>query len=565
MAERHFKIEPLNIENFIKVNDLAGITNPIFFDGNNLPTTDGLLSNEIFGITRDDRANTFAYINLGRDEPFMHPLFYKIWCKMDSHIRECVHGTKNFSIDKDGYMIEDENGETGIKFLKKNFKKMKIRRTESIKRDNNITFLQKFADRMFINNMVVIPAFYRDVNTESTTIGVGDINKLYNSLIIATRSLKESGSYGFSLADTIRGRIQEILVELYDYFTKGVYKNKPTTGISGKFGVMRRANLSKTTDYSARLVITCPILNVESMDDMIVDVDHSAVPLGACAANFYPYMLFYMRRFFENLSSATGLMAHVYADPKSKKEVSMDIVEPKDFRIVFSDERLKEELDRYIHGYANRLRVIEIPLKKPSADKLTSVYLKFTGYKMSPKDYQDYRNTHDIGASPIIERHMTWCDLIYAAACEVTKDKHVLITRYPMDKYFNQFPSKIHVSSTIKTTPMLVDGHFYRWYPNISEEDIGANTSNMFVDTMKLCNAYLPSIGGDYDGDTISCKPIYTVEANQELDKLMNTPSHFIDLAGATALESSNEARQCLYNLTLVLPEDKAKLSNPTF
>ena len=45
----------------------------------------------------------------------------------------------------------------------------------------------------------------------------------------------------------------------------------------------------------------------------------------------------------------------------------------------------------------------------------------------------------------------------------------------------------------------------------------------------------------------------------------MNTPSHFIDLAGATALESSNEARQCLYNLTLVLPEDKAKLSNPTF
>lgn len=565
MAERHFKIEPLNIENFIKVNDLAGITNPVFFDGNNLPTTDGLLSNEIFGITRDDRANTFAYIKLGTNEAFMHPLFYKIWCKIDTKIKACVHGTKYFSIDKEGYLVEDENGETGLKFLKKNFDKINFKRTDSIKRDDYIKFLKTYKKRMFIDNMVVIPAYYRDVDTQATTMGVGDINKLYNNLLTATRSLSESNDYGFNLGDTIRARIQELLVDLYDYFTKGVFNGKPTTGIAGKFGVMRRANLSKTTDYSARLVITCPILNKESIDDLIVDVDHSAIPLGACAANFYPYILFYMRRFFENLGSVTGQMQMVYTDPKKKNVVSIETVEPKDFRISFSDDRLKEELDRYIHGYANRLRVIEVPLKKPTKDGSKCVYLRFTGYKMTAEEFKRYQDTNDIGAMPLIERHMTWCDLIFAAASEVTRDKHVLITRYPMDKYFNQFPSKIHVSSTINTVPMVVNNKFYKWYPDIKEEDIGKNTSNMFVDTLKLCNAYLPSIGGDYDGDTVSCKPIYTVEANQELDRLMNTPSHFIDLAGATALESSNESRQALYNLTLVLPEDKAKLSDPKF
>ena len=33
---------------------------------------------------------------------------------------------------------------------------------------------------------------------------------------------------------------------------------------------------------------------------------------------------------------------------------------------------------------------------------------------------------------PIVERDLTWLDVIYQAAVEVTKDRHVLITRYPM-------------------------------------------------------------------------------------------------------------------------------------
>lgn len=66
----------------------------------------------------------------------------------------------------------------------------------------------------------------------------------------------------------------------------------------------------------------------------------------------------------------------------------------------------------------------------------------------------------------------------------------------PMDSYFNQFTTKIRVSSTKETEPMYIDNTFYKYYPKIREEDIGKDTSNKFMDTLNLSNLYLSAIGG---------------------------------------------------------------------
>ena len=79
---KFLKISPLDTEKFIKVNELKKVSNPIFFNRSNLPTEDGLLSNDIFGITKDDRTTIFAYINLG-GESFLHPLAYKSWLRLN--------------------------------------------------------------------------------------------------------------------------------------------------------------------------------------------------------------------------------------------------------------------------------------------------------------------------------------------------------------------------------------------------------------------------------------------------------------------------------------------------
>jgi hypothetical protein len=67
------------------------------------------------------------------------------------------------------------------------------------------------------------------------------------------------------------------------------------------------------------------------------------------------------------------------------------------------------------------------------------------------------------------------------------------------------------------------------------------------------------------DGDQISVKSLYSVEANAELSKQINSKDHYIGLSGENLMVVSNEGAQSIYNLTLVLPEDKHKLTKPVF
>ena len=538
----------LDIEDFIKKNDVKEISNPIFFNQNKLPTSDGLLSNEIFGITKEERANRFGYIDL--HGTFLHPLVYKVWSALDKNVKSIVHGIDNFVIDSNGQFKQDPNGKTGIKFLKDNINKIKIRSTDSTKRDRVIEFLNISKPLMFITKYPVIPAFYRDVNTEGGKVGVGDINKYYNSIIIASKALAEAQDYGLSISNSQAGRMQEMLLQVYNYFGAGNPDAKGSgVGMPSKFGIIRRANLSKTTDYSSRLVITSPELKVEKLDDIEADMDYSVVPLASLSINFLPYMIFWLRGFFENeFSTRTTYTVHM-KDGKVKE------IPIQDYQIAFSDERIKDEINRFAHGYSNRF----IPVKVPTLDKKLNVYMHFKGRASTSPD--------DTEQGEIINRRLTWCDLLFMAASEVTADKHILITRYPIDSFYNQFPTKVKVQSTIETEPMTVVSagmkKFYKKYPKIREEDIEKDTSNKFIDSLNLCNGYLDSIGGDYDGDQVSVKGIYSAEANAELDQQMNSKIHYIGLDGISVMDVGKEAKQSLYCLTMVLPN--SNLTEPQF
>lgn len=115
----------------------------------------------------------------------------------------------------------------------------------------------------------------------------------------------------------------------------------------------------------------------------------------------------------------------------------------------------------------------------------------------------------------------------------------------------------------VKTEPMVINGKFYRWYPSISQQDIGSNTSNKFIDTLSMANPYCILMGADYDGDQITLKMPYSVEANEELKKYMDSKAQFITLSGSNGRKADKEAIQAMYNLTLVLPE--TKLTDPEF
>lgn len=546
MAKR-FNIEILNQDKLIKDNDLSEVTNPALF-GIGGPTPDGLLSNDIFGITKAERSGIPAYIGL--QEYFIQPYFYKIWLRIDKNLKACIYETDNFKINKDGFLEKDDNGDTGIKFLRKNIDKIKFKES---KKELFLEALNKAKKDgiLFTNKFAVTPPFYRDVNTQDGKAGVGEINKMYIALINAVKGLKETTDYGLDLAGGTRGRIQDIMLDIYNWFTVGL---SPTgddgNGIFKKMGAMRRSVMSKTVDYSTRLIITSQKLDVNTKEELQVDVEHSAVPLASALANLYPFILYELRQFFTN--EFGGKTVYPCIDSKTGGVVMKEL---KDARIEFSDDRLDKEINEFIHGYSDRFKKVPIPLvdnKRPS-------YWMFKGYSITPEEYANgVRESENI-----ITRPGTWVDLFYIAACAAAKDKTVVISRYPIDSYFNQLYNKIRISSTNETECLVVNGELYKWYPKIRVEDIGSDTSNKFVDSLNMCNLHCAGMGADFDGDMISSKAPWTIEANEEVEKYMNSNAQYITLGGTNIKTTHMEGIQAMYNLTLVL--STTKLTDPKF
>lgn len=560
------KIELLDQNKFIKNNECKQITNPTFFGSNGAPTPDGLLSNEIFGITQTDRSGIFGYIDL--TEYFIDPSCYKVLCKLDKKFKAIVHGTETFSINEEGQLVPDENGGTGIKWLKKNFDKLSFFKqgNKSIIRDIRAKFivLNHKNGRMWINKYIVIPPYYRDVNTSGKYTGVGQINTLYVHLITASRSLKENNDYGLSMADTTCARIQNTLVCIYDWFCGNNNPNLQDkgTGMSKKFGLIRRANMSKTSDYSSRLVLSAPELKVESKDDLMVDLDRSAIPLAAVAADFYPFMMFHMRRFFEQEFQNINVYPVIGPDGK------MYHLPIKDPMYAFNDDELKARLKEFLYSYDNRFIPVEVPVDweaagiKPFVKEGQGIPMMFKGtFEPHEEKFGDLNKV----VEPAFMRPLTWCDVIYIAAKASSKDKICSITRYPFDGYFNTIYTGIEVSSTKETEHIYLNGEYYKFYPKIRANEILQPTGNKFVDTLQMCNLYLKGAGADYDGDTASVKGSFYIETNEEQKKFVRSKANFINTGVSNIRVSSNESVQATYNLTKVLYGDDKKLTNPIF
>ena len=123
------QLDLLDIEKFIRLNNLVPCTNAIFLD-RNMPTRDGVLSYEIFGTSQEERRNRFAYIDL--HQHYMHPLAATKLSSYDRTLSKVLFSQSAYIL-KDGALIEDiENGRSGPEFLYEIWGKVKVRDKETI-------------------------------------------------------------------------------------------------------------------------------------------------------------------------------------------------------------------------------------------------------------------------------------------------------------------------------------------------------------------------------------------------------------------------------------------------
>lgn len=558
-TDKKLTVKLRDVDDFIKKNNVKEITNSIFFVRNGIPTPDGLLSNEIFGITKEERANIWGYIDLRGH--YLHPFIYKLWSRMDNSIKNIVHGVKSYTLSKEGYIIEDPTGKggTGLKWLYKNMPNIKIKPTDSRVRKNNIAFIEANRDKMFISKMLVQPPFYRDVLSKGGKTEVGQLNKYYASLLIAANSLKETQDFGFDLGDSARGRVQECLLSIFKCITGTSSDPQDGTGLSGKLGIINNS-LSRTVDMGTRLVLSAPELKVERLEDIMCTTEYCALPLASAIVNFKPFVIFAMKRYFDNNFGNSELIPLL---DKNKKVIYGRV---KDARSVYSDERLEKEINEFIHGFSNRFKPVTIDVELEDGT-VKSGTLTFKGKRVKPSEVEQVRKNGGtlLADSSLINRPLTWLDVLYMAACEAVKNKCVLITRYPIDSAYNQIPQLVRVATIKEMEPVYINGELYRWYPKLSASDVGSNTSNKFIDTLNISNLLIGGMGADYDGDTAGIKGVWLNESNEELIKFIKSKSHYINFSGSNLRSASNEAIQSLYSMTKVLDQDLNKLTDPEF
>lgn len=529
------KIDLFNVEEFIKVNNLKEITSPILFQRGDIPHPDGLISNEIFGVTTKSRKETYAYIDL--HGYFFHPHIYKAIRRMFRNIDTIVNGQNFYSLDKDGRLyIDNENGQTGLSFLYDNWEKINWTKSDDKSSDNSSdgfgmryereNLLKDFKkNEIFMHYQIVIPAFYRDITSTNRGGETDDINNLYAKLIRSCKMLDNQGLFSFQF-DTTNYNIQSTIVDIYDYFKHKVEK---------KNGLIRKYLMGKSVDFSTRTVITAPTFHADKPEDLFVTFEYSSIPMAQACSLAYPFVMHYVKQFFEREVVDTQIERHIYDEETGHIVGNVSIINPESY---FSDKYIKKIIDTFIKDPESRFNKIEVPTNHPKKH----YYLAFTGKRMDSTTKQDI--------SGIGTRALTWTDLLYMACENVTKNMHCLITRYPINDEFGIFMTKIRIASTSKTTPMVVNGYLYKWYPIVDNSVPAHLVGSKFIDAVQFSNSYLPGIEGDYDGDQTTVKFVFTQEANEECEKNFTRKSNFINSSGNNIRTVGKEVLQTYYVLT---------------
>ena len=516
------RINLFDMDEFIELNHLEPVTSPVLFERGGIPNPDGLVSNRIFGVSVKSRRDTFAYIDL--HDHFFHPHIYKIIRRIFRNIDKIVNGEMTVSLNANGEIVKDPNGETGIEFFYNNWLKIKWKAGPGMSRERVELISKSKKNEIFLTKFLVIPAFYRDIKTnEKGKSGGGssiEINNIYTRLIRLSSLLEDRDMFDFSFHNT-NYSIQKNLVAIYDYL-----KDK----LDKKTGMLRKYLLGKNVDYCTRVVISAEPYTADNLEDAMVSFRYSGVPISQCCSLCFPFVVAWIRNFFEReLIETAAAKTWISTDGDEIYE----IVNPE---ATYNDTYIKKMIDKYISDPTSRFE--RIPVKVSSGD---TVYLTMVG---------KYRVMGDSDTATIFKRHMTWTDLLFIACSQIVENKHLMVTRYPILNAFGIFISKIRISSTLKTIPCEINGTLYKWYPNVVLGLDPHTISNMFKDTLSFSNSYLAGLDGDYDGDQITSKIVWSQEANEECEKMMQSKTFYLNSMGGNMRTIDLEAIQTFYTLT---------------
>lgn len=560
------KIDLFDINEFIRVNKCPEVTNPSAFNADKTFTTDGLFSHELFGLSEYERKTTFGYIKLPKH--YIHPAVFTILNTRMGNLKKIISGELRAKVDSRGniiYVKEDDpdfdKAETGIDFFYNNFEKIKwtvknigdmdseedVEEIDSLDKRTRIKFLRSLKkEEFFVDKWLVLPPFYRDVNPEKSSMG-DYINKLYKELIIRSQSMMNIGSFDlFGVANDYK--IQLLLYDIYQECIKPLtgksvdQKNPRVRTGSPKNSLLRQNILGKTIDYSAgNVIIANDIAKANRFEDMQIKYGYCGFPLITAMTCFYPFVLNELVHLLE-----TFIREQEAYNPKIKK------IDTKQYDVKRAEKLIK--------------LFIRTPDKR--SEPITYEYIDHEGKKREGNIYLVFGRDKDFKDYFISK--VTYLHLMYFATKSAVKDKHAYVTRHPVTNFQNIFPAKVKVLTTERTQKIWIklrpdspnnQADYYEDFPlfRVTEpgEKIKPDSKYDLTDAFVPGNLWLDALNGDFDGDMLYIKGLFSKEANEEADRLINSKAQLLGADGKpsrTILSKGGDQVICLYELTKEVP-----------
>lgn len=454
----------MDVDTFIKLNHLENsvVTDPHYLL-RGYPTPGGVLSYEIFGSSVEDRKEKMGIIDL--HGKYMTPLAAKKLAAYDRKLSAILFATDRYRLVDGDLIKDDERGRTGPSFLYEIWGEYKPKEKTTITTKEVEKYYQLPRDVLFIDKFPVIPAFFRDVNTQTGgKMSLADINSIYSQIVTLSQNLSSFSDVFGLLKPQTEARLQTCIVDIYNKLVIEKIKGSPS-----KFGMLQRYWQSKSITYTARMVITAPILTTESVDDMPVRFGYANIPIGYVCSLFFPFIVHALKNFMDNEFIRGGK----YPCYNSKT----DKIEYITIEDTYDESEITNMITKFLNSPSTRFNPVPVP-GSYGEDGDRTMYMSIVG-----------RNMRD---GTTISRVATITDILYMAADEVAKEHCVLCTRYPLDSYQGQVPFKVQVASTSRTIPVQIGDKIYKFYPKIE-----GDPSNVFIETLGFSNTYLDGFNGD--------------------------------------------------------------------
>lgn len=484
-TKQPFNISILNLTKE-KLRGILPITALDTYDGMTSNFHDGgLFSTLIFGrVGSKERDRTFAYINL--KVKILHPAIYKDLISLKDLYRGIINGTEWAYWDdteKDFIRTDPIGGSTGIAFFYARWADLVFKETGSDERAIKIAMINKFRDIAWLDKILVMPAGYRDVETDKNGRPTQDeINDHYRRCLQIANTIADV-NFDYNINpnyDQQRRNMQYAVVTIY---------NMLENMLSGKTGFFQDKWASRRIVNGTRNVLSSLDVSSYSLNDpRAPSIDRTEVGIYQTLKGLLPIANYRIRNGWVGQVFGTNEQSVYLTNTDTLKRELVDLPYS-----ILDQWTTKEGIEKLINSFED-----ETIRQQPviiDGYYLGLIYIDKNSFKIfgdidELPDHLDQKNV-----SPL-----TLTQLIYLSGYAEWNNYGGFFTRFPVTGTGSTYPTEIYLRTTIRSSTKYERSSTWEIQKDRDHQCLEFPDTSLtakFMESLSPHPAFLPGLGGD--------------------------------------------------------------------